>query len=356
MDNDRTTRRKRSARFTEIALEASVSVSTVDRVLNERGSVSAAARASVLAAARKLDVPRVLPAARHGMVYLDVMFSDHCTPFVQRLEQAMQRALALLPSHVVVRTLRLPLSDELAYEQAILNPLHPRAGMIVQAPETPRIRNALMHAIDRGEALATIVSDQPDLPPHHFAGIDNYQAGRTAGYWIGRLAKRKGAVLILHGMHMVRAHEERTRGCTDALREFFPTLEVRISPETRDDPDRYYRYVTAALKQDASGKNPPLVGVYDTGYGSTGIRAALRKAGAQGSVVWIGHEMLDQHREYLNERSLDMVIDQNPDGQVQSALQHLLHRCGVVDAAPRPELREFVLYTLPNARVQNYLD
>jgi transcriptional regulator with XRE-family HTH domain len=45
-------RRKRTARFIEIAELAGVSASTVDRVLNERGSVSAAARERVVAAAR----------------------------------------------------------------------------------------------------------------------------------------------------------------------------------------------------------------------------------------------------------------------------------------------------------------
>lgn len=356
MSTETPRRRKRSARFTEIAIEAGVSISTVDRVLNERGSASSAMRLRVISAARKLELPRVLPETRHGIVHIDVILSDHQTPFLLRLEQAVQRAVALLPSHIVVHKVLLPLSDEIAYERAILYPPYARGGVIVAAPETPRIGNALMQALDRGEALATMVSDLPGLPPHHFAGIDNYRAGRTAGYWMGRLAKRRGSVLILHGMHMVRAHEERTRGCADALREFFPTLQVHISQETLDDPDRCYRYVLEALSKDPMGHRAPLVGVYDTGYGSTGINAALHKAGAQGSVTWIGHEMLDQHRQYLTERCLDMVIDQNPDGQVQSALQHVLHQCGLIDIEPRPELREFNLYTLPNLRTQNYLD
>ncbi|HLX00788.1 MAG TPA: LacI family DNA-binding transcriptional regulator, partial [Trinickia sp.] len=65
--------RKRSARFEEIAAEAGVSVATVDRVLNERGSVSAATRARVVAAAKRLAVPRILPDTRHGLVHIDVL-------------------------------------------------------------------------------------------------------------------------------------------------------------------------------------------------------------------------------------------------------------------------------------------
>ncbi|WP_325090486.1 LacI family DNA-binding transcriptional regulator, partial [Burkholderia contaminans] len=60
--------RKRTARFNEIAALAGVSTTTVDRVLNERGSVSAQARERVVAAARLFGVPRQLPDTRHGLI------------------------------------------------------------------------------------------------------------------------------------------------------------------------------------------------------------------------------------------------------------------------------------------------
>lgn len=349
-------RRKRSARFTEIALEAEVSVSTVDRVLNERGSVSDGARRRVIEAARALAVPRVLPETRHGLVHIDILISEHGTPFVRRLEQAVRQAVALLPGHVVVHRQMIALDDEAAFERAILQPPYARAGLVALAPRTPRILDALAGAIGRGEALSTMVNDLPELPPHHFAGIDNARAGRTAGYWLGRLARRKGSVLILPGMRVVPAHEDRMRGCAEALREFFPALQALVSPETHEDPDLCYRYVSAALKGELAGQRAPLVGIYDTAYGSPGIEPALRGAGMAGKVAWIGHEMLDRHRQYLAERSLDMVIDQNPDGQVRSALQHVLFRCGLIDSAPPPDLHAFDLFTLPNMRMAPYLD
>ena len=73
-------RRKRSARFIEIAVEAGVSPSTVDRVLNERGSASEKARHKVIAAAQSLGVPRILPSARHELIHIDVMLPDNRTP------------------------------------------------------------------------------------------------------------------------------------------------------------------------------------------------------------------------------------------------------------------------------------
>src|ERR1700722_4768731 len=68
-------RRKRSARFVEIAVEAGVSASTVDRVLNERGSASDKARRKVIAAARRLGIPRILPSAAHELIHIDVLLA-----------------------------------------------------------------------------------------------------------------------------------------------------------------------------------------------------------------------------------------------------------------------------------------
>lgn len=350
MPNSHPERRKRSARFEEIALEANVSKSTVDRVLNERGSVSDAVRARVVAAARKLDVPRILPDTRHGVVHIDVLLTTHPSPFLDRLAQAVESAILALDRRFQVHRTRLRTRDTRVFERAVLDPPYPRDGLIVLCTNTPTTLDALTQAMLAGEPVATLVSDLPGLPPHHYAGIDHYQAGRTAGYWIGRLARRGGTVLILHGMDSVLAHDTRARGCRDALAEGFPALKVAVSPETFDEADLCYRFLVQALKQG------DVAGVYDTGYGSAGIHAALQRFGMLGETVWIGHEMLDDHRLYLQQGVMDMVIDQNPDGQVRSALEYVLHESGQIDYVPRPELREFGLFTQPNVRTKRYLD
>ncbi|MFP3802333.1 substrate-binding domain-containing protein, partial [Paraburkholderia sp. SIMBA_027] len=83
--------------------------------------------------------------------------------------------------------------------------------------------------------------------------------------------------------------------------------------ETLDQDDRCYRAVTNALHT-----YDDIVGIYNSGAGSAGIEAALRKAGAAGRVVWVGHEMIDLHRTYIEAGSMDIAIDQDPDGQAIS--------------------------------------
>lgn len=342
-------RRKRTARFVEIATLAGVSPATVDRVLNERGSVSAAMRAKVVAAARQLGVPRVLPDTRHGLVHIDVLTPNNDTPFFQRLNLALQRSMQMLDRRIVLHRQVLPEADDDVITRAILEPRYKRAALIVTTHDTEPVREALKAVIERGESVVTMVTDIADVSRVHYAGIDNTCAGRTAGYFVGRLASRAGRVLLLCSRTDYRAHVDRIDGCREKLAEF-EHLAVDIEQvDTYDDPDRCHRAVQHALKQG------DLVGIYNSGYGSAGIEAALQKAGAAGKVVWVGHEMLDHHRRCIEQGTMDIVIDQDPDGQVFSALQHVLNACGVVEAPAPPGPVEFRVFCSANVRRNAYL-
>ncbi|WP_413195219.1 LacI family DNA-binding transcriptional regulator [Pararobbsia alpina] len=344
-------RRKRSARFIEIAEAAGVSTATVDRVLNERGSVSTATRTKVVDAARRLSVPRLLPEVRHGLVHLDILQPRNSTPFHRRLALAIQRSVQMLDRRVIVHRSAVPEDDETLILEAILHPPYRRHGLIVTAHDSPPVREALNSIIEAGEPVVTLATDIGGIDRVHYAGIDNYRAGRTAGHYIGRMARGPGRVVVICNALQYRSHVDRTRGCRDAIDERFPALQCEpLSVETHDDPDQCYLAVVHALQQ-----HQDIVGIYNSGAGSVGIDAALRKFGAAGRIVWVGHEMSDEHRRYIEEGTMDVAIDQDPDGQAISALQHLLHACGVVDEAPPGDTNEFRLYMSENIRRNAYL-
>jgi LacI family transcriptional regulator len=344
-------RRKRSARFIEIAQLAGVSPSTVNRVLNERGSVSDAARKRVVAAARELAVPRLLPETHHGLIHVDVLLPDSQAPFFNRLNQALQRAMQMLDRRVVVHRMALSAADDDMITTAIAQSRRRRAALIITTHDTAPVRDALRSVIARGEQVVTMVTDIPDTGRLHYAGVDNLCAGRTAGYYIGRLARHPGRVLLLCGRMDYRAHVDRIGGCRAQIDEAFTHLTCEHEPiETQDEDDLCYYAVAKALEQGG------LSAIYNSGYGSAGVEAALRKFGAAKEVVWVGHEMLDLHRDYIKAGSMDIAIDQDPDGQVIAALQHVLHACGIVDTAPRPEPVEFRVFCSANVRHSPYLN
>ncbi len=345
-------RRKKTPRFVEIAAAAGVSASTVDRVLNERGSVSAAAREKVVTAAKRLGVPRLLPQTRHGLIHLDVLLPVNDTPFFRRLGFALQRLMEMLDRRIVVHRAFLPEHRNDLFAKAIRQPPYRRQGLILAAPDTEQVRAALLDATSGGEAAVAVVTNIGGVPALQYAGIDNYRAGRTAGYLIGHLAQNSGRVVILSSRTDYQGHVDRTAGCRDVLARFAPRLVCDVrTVETYDDPDRCFLGVASALRD-----GEPIAAIYNSGAGSPGVEAALRKYGIGRDICWVTHEMSDDHRQYMQSGLLDVVIDQDPDNQIMAALQHLLFKCGVVEHDPLAGERvDFRLYFAENSRQTPYL-
>ncbi|MGY0196171.1 LacI family DNA-binding transcriptional regulator [Leptothrix sp. BB-4] len=359
-------RRKRSARFVEIASAAGVSVSTVNRVLNERGSVSAETRARVVAAAKQLGVPRVLPDPRHGLTRYDVILAASPTPYFSRLELALQRSAQMLDARIVIHRHRVDAADEAALQQAIGQPRHRRDGLMVALHDSPLVREALHGQRERGIPVVTLMSaigGPGEIEGLRYAGIDNLRAGRTAGHFIGRMTPPEpgpgpGRVLLLTHRLSYRAHAERIAGCQQALAEHAPHLQAGPPVECLDDADRVRIAVQQAL-QDSRRDGVPLAAVYHSGAGTAGVARALQQAREllPRRITWIGHELSDDHRRWLREGLLDLVIDQDPDGQIVAGLHHLLHASGYVDEAPRDEPNDFRLFCAENLRdLPPYLD
>lgn len=345
-------RRKKTARFEEIAALAGVSVSTVDRVLNERDTASVKTREKVVQAARQLGVPRVLPETRHGLIHIDIVLPDSSTPFFQRLNLALQRGVAMLDKRLVVHRLWTPEQDEAALVRSIGPRRYRRQALIVAAPDTPAVRSALQQARERGEHVTMVVTRVDQVPQADYVGIDNHAAGRTAGYLLGRVCHREGRVLILSSRRDYLGHSERSRGCREVLAEQFPALSCDLDvTETHDDADKCYWAVQQALQE-----NDALVGLYNTGAGSPGIMAALGRF-AQDKVCWVTHEISDDHRQYLAQGMLDLVIDQDPDTQAIRALQNVVAALGTAPAASLAQQPgEFRLYFAENMGQQPYLE
>ncbi len=344
-----TARRKRAPRFADIAAEAGVSEATVDRVLNERGSVSAASRERVVAAAARLGVKRHLPDVRHGIVHVDVLMPVNDTPFYQRFDRALQRAIASVGRRVVVHRLRIDGQREDGYLQAMLAPPYPRAGLIIAAPSTAPTVEAARAVAAAGVPVITMVSDLPAGLAHRYIGIDHYRAGQTAGYLLGQLAGGRGEVLVVPAVRSYLAHHERVQGCLDEIAAHHPDCRVVVSDDARDDANLCYTLVQRALRKHT------VAGIYSTGDGALGIESALREARLLGRVAWVGHEIEDVHRRLLAARAMNLVIDQNPDGQARAVLHHLLGLAGEVMSSEPDFDGEFGLFMPTNVRRGVYL-
>lgn len=325
----------RRQRMADVARQAGVSLSTVDRVLNERGSVSDSKRRKVLQAAQVLGLKRLLPSAVHGLLRFDLLMVDSVTDHFQRLTMAFVRQAQMHRSRLLLQRHVWQERDPQQLIELISKPKVPRQGMIVVAQDTPEVRAALKSQIDAGIPVVLLTSSLSGLSGATYVGIDNHKAGRAAGRLMSQwVSPGHGPVVLITNSLLYHAHQQRVQGFLEVMAERAPGVQVLGPLECFDDNDLNTAKLSEYFTQDV-----PIAGVYTTGSGSSGVHRALSRFTAR--PVWISHEATQQHAQMLADGALSLVLDQDPEGQAEAAIQQLLYANGDLAAPPqvRPQLR-----------------
>ncbi|TPE51072.1 LacI family DNA-binding transcriptional regulator [Amaricoccus solimangrovi] len=317
----------------DIAREAGVSTATVDRVLNERGGVRSRTREVVLETAQRLGYiaegapPRAAPPIRLAFV-----LPRGTNAFMAMLGRQIELQAAARPEvAVAIEAIEGFDPDTLS---ATLRDLRGRVqGVGVVALDHPKVREAIRLLSESGIPVVTIASDIPRVPREAYVGIDNRQAGRLAGYVLGRFLGGGGPrkVAMLAGSLSYRGHEEREMGFRHVLAEDFPALEIVALREMRDDRDRAYAEASTLLD-----RHPDLAGIYNIGAGNQGIARVLVERDRAKSVVFVAHDATDANRALLLNGTLDAIIDQNPRVEAREALNILTDAIRGTRSEPHP--------------------
>lgn len=307
----------------DIAREAGVSLATVDRVLNGRPGVRPVTIEKVNKAIAQLGFVRDTAAAnlaRRRQYRLLFLLPEPDNEFIQALD-----------SEILAQTERL-LYQRTRLEKRTVSSFDPQPtvqaldaldsdttdGVALFSPETPSVRDAINRARERGIAVATLISDLPSSNRHHFVGIDNTAAGRTAAVLMGRFVKRPGRILVLTGSKLARDHLERRAGFDAVLTERFPELGVTASIEGRNDPVRVQSTLRRMFAQSGD-----IAGIYSTAAGNRGLIDFLESETVPRDVVVIAHELTPTSRRALSSGVYDALISQDSGHIIRSAVRVL---------------------------------
>ncbi|UYN98832.1 MAG: LacI family DNA-binding transcriptional regulator [Devosia sp.] len=311
---------KRRATVHDVARAAGVSLATVDRVLNGRPGVRAATSEKVEAAIAQLGFSRDLNAslmARARDLSLVFLIPDGSNEFMDGLAASVAgRTGTALADRIDLKTRRVRALDPADLARH-LNDLDPRLCdcAAIVATEDPGVTAAVDAANRRGIVIMTLVSDLPGSARRHFIGIDNVAAGRTAASLLGRFLPQGGKVALVAGSLHLRDHADRLAGFEATLAREFPAISLIGPLEGHDE-----RTETAALVSAILADHPDLAGLYNLGAGNTGLVSALERSGRAGSLRVIAHELTEPTRAGLKSGAIDVVLDQNPDGEIREAI------------------------------------
>ncbi|PXY43165.1 LacI family DNA-binding transcriptional regulator [Flavobacterium hydrophilum] len=308
----------------DIAQLAGVSKGTVDRVLHKRGKVSQKALESINAVLEQIDYEPNLIARnlKNNKIYsicvvLPNPESDsYWLPCIKGIEQAKKEFKAFnlsINAHYFD-----PENTEsfIAVNESVLNS-SPDAVLLA-----PLFSKEALDAVEKYSAqniLVNTFNNQLESDEiRNFVGQDLYRSGRVAAKLIDSIAQ-KGQIAIIHfdekfknAVHM----QEKEKG----FRNYF------LQEENSD-----YEVTTLKLKrknyetklEDFLKENPKLTGIFITTSKAYQIAEIIDKT-KNNTIALIGYDLLDKNISFLNQGTIDFLINQNPKQQVYLGLSFLV--------------------------------
>ena len=308
----------------DIAREAGVSVATLDRVLHGRAGV------------REDTARRVREAIdRHGFRPFAAgaeLASSKSRKFAFVMPEGSNIFMSMILDHVAemsswltarrasVETIKTNVFNPAALSRTLESLAGRYDGVAVVALDHQSVRAAIDDLIAGGTFVVTLVSDVPGSRRHHYVGIDNVAAGRTAGSLMGRFVRSSaGKIGVIAGSQSLRDHAERIFGFNQVMNLEFSHLSV-LSPVEGNDHDGENETLMMRLIAD----HPDLIGVYNVGAGTPGVAKAMSDAGRESTIAFIGHDLSIVTRRCLLRGVMDAVVVQDPGHEARSALRVLL--------------------------------
>lgn len=314
------------ATLIDVAREAGVSLATVDRVLNKRQGVHARTHTLVIDAVERLNFrpdPAAARLARQRAHRLCFVLPSGTNNFVSLLREQILANTPWIADH----RMQAEVVEVDVFEPTTLaTQLDALAGRcdtaVVMGMDHPRVRAAIDTLVDAGTGVVTLVSDVPASRRHHYVGIDNVAAGRTAATLVGRfVGARSGPVGLILGSMSLRDHAERSFGFNQVMSAEYPQLQLLPPLEGKDDS-----VITQRLARDLLKRQPKLVAIYSAGAGNRGIAAALEASKRAGEVVLVEHELTPDSRKHLLSGTADAILNQDAGHEIRSALRLALAR------------------------------
>jgi LacI family transcriptional regulator len=305
----------------EIAREAGVSVATIDRVMHGRSGVrEETARRVREAIARHSHNPNESTYRARAMKFAFVM-PQGANIFMQMIrDNVAEMSEWLSLRKVAVEVILTDVFSASKLSETLESLVGRFDGVAVVALDHQSVRAAIDDLVASGTFVVTLVSDVPGARRHHYVGIDNVAAGRTAGTLVGRLSPvRAGKIGVVAGSQLLRDHAERIFGFQQVMGLEHAQFSLLAVVEGGDQDD-----LNEAIVAKLIAEHPDLIGVYNVGAGTAGVAKAITEAGRESRIVFVAHDLTPFTRRCLLRGVIDAVISQDSGHEARSAIRVLM--------------------------------
>lgn len=298
----------------EIAAMAGVSRGTVDRVINNRGSVSQETQERILAIIKKINYQpnkaALSLAAQKKKIVIGVLLfgKNNENPFFEDVLEGVryqQQKLSGYGCKVLIRRSALNMEAQLAaIDELIASGIH---GLVISPCNFPQISEKIDELYAKGIPAITTNTDLPGSKRIAYVGSDYYKAGCTAAGLMSLITGKRAKVGIITGSPMVLCHSERLSGFLNTIRERYPQIEILEVIANEDNEAKSYRAAKRLLQ-----KYPEMDALYFNAAGVRGGCRAIIEQNRQGSLKVITYDAVESTKQLVLDGVISATIGQQP--------------------------------------------
>jgi len=324
--------RPTSHRVRDLAEQSGLSEATIDRVLHGRPGASPRAVRAVEQAMLDLDRQQTQLRLAARTLVLDVVIQAP-SRFSSAVRTALEEELPALRPAAVRARFHLRENADVDAAVDVLDGLGRRGrvchGVVLKAPDDPRVAAAVARLSARGIPVVTLVTDVRDSARVAYVGLDNAAAGATAAYLVTKvLGDRHGDVLLTLSRSSFFGERERAEAFTAALTRLAPDRRVHTITDS-DGLDA----TMSALVSDLLAAQPDVCAVYSIGGGNHAIAETFAAAGRP-TTVFIAHDLDQDNVELLRAGAITAVLHHDLHSDMRAGVRPVLRAHRLLRGAP----------------------
>jgi LacI family transcriptional regulator len=183
----------------------------------------------------------------------------------------------------------------------------------------PLVTNAVNVLQANNVPVFALISQLSQADGVNYVGLDNWKLGRASAWAFHHICKSPGKIGVLVGNYRYRCQEMNEIGFRSYFREVAPEFTI-LEPLATFETNAVAEEMTEQLIND----HPDLVGLFIAGGGISGAMNALRTRGQSGKIMGLGFDLTDNTRAGLLDGTLTMVLGHPLERLAEEAVAGML--------------------------------
>jgi LacI family transcriptional regulator len=331
----------------DLAQDAGVSVSTVNRVLAGDNSVRGHTVQQVKDAADRIGYygVRAIQAkiiSRHPKLKFGFLLLQPQRNLYKMLGAALEAAARNQGTQEIATEIFY--AEDLAPQviAAKLIELGERCNAVgVVTAVHPLVTNAVNTLQAKNVPVFALISQLSQADGVNYVGLDNWKLGRASAWAFHHICKSPGKIGVLVGNYRYRCQEMNEIGFRSYFREMAPEFII-LEPLATFETNAVAEEMTENLIND----HPDLIGLFIAGGGISGAMNALRTRGKSGKIMGLGFDLTENTRAGLLDGTLTMVLGHPLERLARETIDGMLRAIKLgVDSGKQITILPFETYT-----------